>query len=125
MKNRFVLLIALGCLFLSTAFAQFDAGSVLGTVRDATGGVIPGAKITLTNLDTNISATAVTDSNGNYEFPAVRVGRYKVTAEQQGFSTAVANDIPVNVSARQRVDLQLVVGQVTETVQSTADAPLE
>src|SRR4051794_26776999 len=114
MKNRFVLFLAVAFLFLPTAFAQFDAGSVLGTVRDATGGVIQGAKITLTNLDTNISATAVTDSNGAYEFTAVRVGRYKVSAEMQGFSTAVANDIPVNVGSRQRVDLQLVVGQVTE-----------
>lgn len=106
------------------AFSQFEGGSILGTVRDTSGGVIQGAKITLTNLDTNISATAATDSNGNYEFPAVRVGRYKVTAELQGFSTAVANDVQMNVSTRQRVDLQLAVGQITETVQATSSAPL-
>src|SRR6266404_9710906 len=111
--------------FLSTpAFSQFDAGSVLGSVRDSTGGVVQGAKITLANLETNITATTTTDSGGNYEFPSVRVGRYKVSAEMPGFSTAVANDIQVNVSARQRVDLQLAVGQVSETVQATSAAPL-
>ena len=86
--------------------------------------MIQGAKITLTNLETGISAVAATDANGNYEFPAVKVGLYKVAAEQTGFSTAVANNIRVNVSSRQRVDLQLAVGQVTETVQATAAAPL-
>src|SRR5438874_3364603 len=120
--KRFAVLFAF--LFLPIASGQFDAGTVLGTVRDATGGVLQGAKITLTNVDTNISANTVTDSNGNYEFPAVRVGRYKVTAEMAGFSVGFVTDIPVNVSARQRVDLQLVVGQVTETVQATAEAPL-
>lgn len=111
-------------LLISPVFGQFEGGSVLGTVRDASGGLVPGAKITLTNLETGITATTVTDSNGYYEFPAVKVGRYKVSAEQPGFSTAVASDFQVNVSARQRIDLQLAVGQVTETVQATAEAPL-
>src|SRR5262249_27756715 len=79
---------------------------------------------TLTNLETGISAATTTDVNGNYEFPAVKIGLHKVTAEQPGFSTAVASDVRVNVSARQRVDLQLAVGQVTETVQATDAAPL-
>ena len=77
-------------LLAAPAFSQFDAGSVLGTVRDATGGVIQGAKITLTNLETGITATTTTDANGSYEFPAVKIGLYKVTAEQPGFSTAAA-----------------------------------
>jgi len=53
----------------------------------------------------------------------VKVGLYKVSAAQPGFSTAETGDIRVSVSARQRVDLQLTVGQVTETVQATAEAP--
>ncbi|PYT15901.1 MAG: TonB-dependent receptor [Acidobacteria bacterium] len=124
MTNRCVLISALAILLATAAFGQFEAGSVLGTVRDASGGVIQGGKITLTNLETGISAVAATDANGNYEFPAVKVGLYKVAAEQTGFSTAVANNVRVNVSSRQRVDLQLAVGQVTETVQATAAAPL-
>ena len=111
-------------LLAASAFGQFEAGSVLGTVRDANGGVIRGAKITLTNVETGIAAVTATDDNGNYEFPTVKVGLYKVSAEQPGFSTAVASDVRVNVSARQRVDLQLAVGQVTQTVEVIGAAPL-
>src|SRR5437773_12386370 len=121
---RYVSALFATVLFSIPAFGQFDTGSVLGTVRDANGGVIRGAKITLTNNDTGIAAVTSTDDNGSYEFPTVKVGQYKVSAEQQGFSTAVASDIRVNVSSRQRVDLQLAVGQVTTTVEVTGAAPL-
>jgi hypothetical protein len=107
------------CLFLAPtpAYAQFDTASVLGTVRDDTGGVVPGATVTLTNQDTNIAVTRVTDGNGNFEFMTVRIGRYRVSAELDGFSVAVADNVQVTVGARQRVDLQLQPGSVTETVE--------
>ena len=98
-------------------YAQFDTATVVGTVRDNTGGVVPGATVTLTNLDTGIAATRVSDENGSYEFITVRVGRYKVTAELQGFSTALADNVQVTVGARQRVELQLTPGNLTETVE--------
>jgi carboxypeptidase family protein/TonB-dependent receptor-like protein len=104
-------------LVASAAYAQFDTASVLGTVRDNTGGVVPGATVTLTNLDTGISTTRVSDENGNYEFVTVRVGRYKVTAELPGFSIALADQVQVAVGARQRVDLQLTPGALSETVE--------
>src|SRR6266849_3628504 len=122
--NRFPLSVTLVVLLAAPAFSQFEAGSVLGTVRDANNAVVRGAKITLTNNETGITAIATSDDNGNYEFPTVKVGLYKVTAEQPGFSTAVANDIRVNVSSRQRVDLQLAVGQVSQTVEVLSSAPL-
>jgi hypothetical protein len=108
----------------AAALAQFDTGSVLGTVRDKTGGAISGAKVTLENLDTGIRATKTTDAEGSYEFPGVRIGRYKVSAEQSGFSKAFANDVTVNVNTRQRVDLELTVGQVSETVEVTGAASI-
>ena len=98
------------------SFAQFDTATVVGTVKDNTGGVVPGATVTLTNLDTGVATVRVTEANGSFEFITVRIGRYKVTAELQGFSTAVADNVQVTVGARQRVDLQLAPGQVTETV---------
>jgi hypothetical protein len=104
--------------------AQFDQASVLGTVRDAKGGTVGGAKITLRNNDTGITATATTDANGDYLFPTVRIGSYKVTAEMSGFSTASADNITVTVNARQRVDLTLQVGQVTEIVNVVEATPL-
>jgi hypothetical protein len=112
-----VLAMSLMLLITTMAYAQFDTATVVGTVRDNTGAVVPGATVTLTNLDTGITATRMTDTNGSYEFMTVRVGRYKVTAELQGFSTALADNIQVTVGARQRVELQLTPGNLTETVE--------
>ena len=113
-----------GCLLSSTVFAQFDTATVLGTIRDASGNVVPGAKITLTNTGTEISATTMTDENGFYQFLNVKIGTYRVSAELSGFSTAVVNDVTVSVNARQRIDLALKVGALTETVQITDGARL-
>jgi hypothetical protein len=112
-------LVCLGLLWLiaSPAFAQFDTATVVGTVRDNSGGVIPGATVTLTNKATGIAVVKVTDANGNFEFMTVRVGTYKVTAELQGFSTALADNLQATVGGRQRVDLKLEPGAVTETVE--------
>src|SRR5215210_6003404 len=101
----------------SSALAPFDTATVLGTVRDNTGGVVPGATVTLTGLDTGITSTKVTDENGNFEFTTVRIGRYKVTAELTGFSIALADNVQATVGARQRVDLQLTPGSMQETVE--------
>jgi hypothetical protein len=106
------------------AYAQFDTASVVGTVKDSGGAVVPGATVTLTNLETNIVLTRVTDEHGNFEFMTVRVGRYKVSAELQGFSVAVADDVQVTVGARQRVDLRLTPGALTETVEVIGASPL-
>ena len=97
---------------VTTALAQFDTATVLGTVKDNTGGVVPGVTVTLTGLDTGITTTKVTDENGNFEFTTVRIGRYKVTAELTGFSIALADNVQVTVGARQRVDLQLTPGSM-------------
>jgi hypothetical protein len=104
------------------ALAQFDTATVVGTVKDNTGGVVPGATVTLTNLDTGVATVRVTEANGNFEFMTVRIGRYKVAAELQGFATAVADHVQVTVGSRQRVDLQLKPGQLTETVEVSGAA---
>jgi hypothetical protein len=106
------------------AFAQFDAATVLGTVRDSSGAMVPGATVTLKNVATGITATSVTDENGNYQFLNVRIGTYNVRAELQGFSVAEAQDFSVTVNARQRVDLTLKIGNVGETVVVTGAAKL-
>jgi hypothetical protein len=108
----------------SSAFAQFDTASVLGTVRDATGGVVPGATVTLKNVSTGIVASTVSDDKGDYQFQNVRIGAYTVRAELQGFAAAEAEDVQVTVNARLRVDLALKVGNVGETVVVTGAATL-
>jgi hypothetical protein len=107
-------------LFSICAHAQFETAVVLGTVRDASRSVIAGAKITLSNLDTGIAASTTTDETGAYIFPNVKLGRYRISAEKPGFATAFADSVQVNVNARQRVDLQLAVGQVSESVEVSA-----
>jgi hypothetical protein len=103
-------------------FAQFETAEVLGTVRDASGAAVPGASVTLTNQDTGIETKIATDANGNFDFFNVRVGRYTVMVEHAGFSRASATDVPVNVNARQRVDLTMQVGAITESVEVTGAA---
>ena len=78
----------------SPALAQFDTATVVGTVRDTSGAVIAGAKVTLTSAGTGISAVKTSTADGNYEFPAVRPGIYLVTAEKTGFALALADNHP-------------------------------
>ncbi len=96
----------------------------MGTVRDASGGVVPGATVSLTSNATGITAVKITGADGNYEFFTVRPGMYLVTAEKQGFSIALADNVQVTVATRMRVDLQMAVGQLTEKVEVMAQSPL-
>ena len=108
----------IGCFLIAgLLYGQFDTAEVLGTVRDASGAAVPKANITLTNMDTGIQAKTTTDDNGNYDFFNVRVGRYSVAVEHEGFSKATATDVAVSVNARQRVDLAMTVGAITQTVE--------
>jgi hypothetical protein len=122
--KKLIVAFALCAGFAAPAWAQFETASVLGTVQDPTGAVVPGATVTLLSLDTGISATRVSDGNGGYEFFTVRIGNYKVSAELQGFAPAVANSVKVNIGARQRVDLTLSPGAMSEAVDVTADVSL-
>ena len=119
MRKSFVHLVVAISLGLN-AFAQFETAVVLGTVRDASRSTVSGAKVSLINLDTGIQAQTQTDDNGSYLFPNVKIGRYRVSAEKSGFATSAADNVNVDVNARQRIDLILTVGQVSESVQVNA-----
>src|SRR5689334_17350235 len=112
------------CLLATPALAQFETGSVLGTIHDNSGGVMPGVTVTLLGIDTGVSTTKVTDAEGNYEFFTIKPGRYKVTAELTGFSGAVADEVQVSVGNRVRVDLSMKVGSVSESVEVTGTKAL-
>ncbi len=116
---RSVLRLVLGLTLALPAavLAQFETATVLGTVKDASGAVVSGSKVTLENVKTGISATTQTDVSGNYIFLNVRIGAYRVKAEAAGFKIAVAEEFTVTVNARQRVDLTLTVGDITQTVE--------
>src|SRR5499427_2296534 len=127
-RREFARLIPFLCLLfvsaVNTAFAQFDSATVLGAIHDSNGSAISGVTVTLKNVDTGLSVTAQTDGDGNFQFTNVRIGNYRVSAEKQGFSTAVAERINVTVNARQRVDLTMQPGAVTESVVITDAAQL-
>jgi hypothetical protein len=108
----------------AVALAQFDTATVVGTVRDVSGAIVPQAKVTLTAVDTGISVVRTSTNDGNYEFPAVKPGTYVVTAEKSGFAVALVDNVQVQVGARLRVDLQMAIGQVTEKVEVSARSPL-
>jgi hypothetical protein len=106
------------------ARAQFDTGSILGTVRDSSGATVSDAKVTLTSTTTGISTTRVSASDGNYEFPATKPGIYIVSAEKPGFGPGVVDNVQLQVGGRLRIDVQLPVGGVAERVDVTATHPL-
>jgi hypothetical protein len=98
-------------------------GSVSGTVKDASGGVIPGATVTLTNDGTGISISTTSGSVGEYTFSPVKIGHYSVSAEIKGFQKVRQNNVTVDVQQKVVVDLSLPVGQSIETVIVDAAPP--
>jgi hypothetical protein len=109
---------------VSICAAQSTTQTVLGLVTDTTGAVITGAKVTLTNLATNVTATTTTNETGNYTFPLVQVGNYDVRVEMQGFKSEVARNVRVETAAQVRQDFKLDVGAVTESIEVAANAAL-
>src|SRR3954468_3760190 len=103
-------------LFVPTIWAQFETAEVLGTVRDNTGAVLQNVPVTLRNEETGIESKTRSDQSGQYDFFNVRVGRYTVSAEQPGFNKFNAEGVVVNVNARQRVDINMQVGGLSQTV---------
>lgn len=103
------------------AHAQFETGSITGTVQDKSGGVLPGVTVTLRNVDTNVSQVTTTNDSGAYEFFTLRVGRYEIKAELAGFSAATVQDIALAIGNRQRVDVTLAVGDLTESIEVQAE----
>jgi hypothetical protein len=102
---------------------QVDTGAILGTVKDQSGAVVPGAKVTITNVATGISASTVTGAEGTYEFRPVKIGTYLVTAEREGFRKIEQENVRVDVQQRAVVDLTLLPGQLTQTVEVTGAPP--
>src|SRR5690606_21529858 len=111
-------------LFPATAEAQFETAAVVGTILDKQNAVVAGAKVTLTNTETGVTSSSTTDATGSYEFFTVRIGTYLVTAEKEGFSLALADNIQVSIGARRRVDLTLEVGGLSETIEVTASTAM-
>jgi hypothetical protein len=103
--------------FAPVAQAQYDNGSLLGTIKDSSGAPIANASVTVTDIATGIATQTKTNSNGDYEVPTLHVGSYRISATAQGFSEAVAQNIAVSVGGRQRIDLSLPVAGKDVTIE--------
>jgi hypothetical protein len=106
------------------AHAQYENGSLVGTIHDASGAVVSGATVSVTNTATGITEKTTTSGEGDYEFPSLRTGVYTIAATMKGFAQAVAENITISVGSRQRIDLRLVTGQ-TETTVEVSDVALQ
>jgi Carboxypeptidase regulatory-like domain len=101
---------------VSPVTAQTATGQITGAVRDASGGVISQAKVTVANDRTGFTRQGTTNESGAYTFALLPVGTYSVTAEAAGFQPAKRADINLNVDQVARIDLDLSVGSTKETV---------
>ena len=117
-----VALAALMLLISSSAFAQVDTAAVQGTVRDASGAVVPAVTVTLINVDMGVSFQTKTNEVGIYQFPSVRIGNYTVVAEATGFAPSTRDGITLNIQQRYVADFTLKPSNIAETVTVTSDA---
>src|SRR5437762_10394426 len=115
------LLLSLGA---SLVFAQENTGAIQGTVKDATGAAIPGAKVTASSPTLVRPLDVTTDSEGNYLFPKVPAGIYTISVTQSGFKTVKSEDVNVVLGNTARIDVALTAGNVSESVTVTAGSEL-
>ncbi|MGI8743086.1 MAG: carboxypeptidase regulatory-like domain-containing protein [Bryobacteraceae bacterium] len=124
MRNYRLFVIVAILLPISTAGAQTITGSVTGTVIDSSGAVVANAKITAVNTGTNLNYTAQTNNTGIYNLRFLPAGSYTLAAEIAGFKKAVVPVFQLDVDQTARVDLTLEVGEITQSVEITAVAPI-
>src|SRR5687767_6188191 len=118
---------AAAIVLLATAIVQGQAGStaqITGTVRDQSGGVLPGVDVTVTQTETGFTRSAVTDENGNYTLTSLPIGPYRLQAMLSGFRTYQQTGIVLQVGSNPVIPVAMALGDLTETVSVEAAAPL-
>lgn len=115
----------LSLLILSTIIiGQTNKGGISGTISDSSGGLIPGATVTITNIGTNQSIKATTSKDGYYNVSNLDPVTYRITVESSGFKRSIVSEVKVDTATIQTVNVNLETGNVSETVTIEADAPL-
>ncbi len=128
MRIKTPIVSTVSCLFIllavcvNTTVAQSTFGSMLGTVKDASGNVIPNATVKITNVDENTSRTVTTNNNGDYEAVNMKPGRYHIEVTASGFQPFKTSEVALVARQTLRVDASLSAGQVTAQVDVTANA---
>ena len=119
-------IVAIAALTLGAApaMAQLTTGTIAGLVKDDTGGALPGAEVTLTNVNTGVARTIFTNDLGRYEAVSLPVGTYDVSASLSGFTTKVSRGLVLTIGGNPVVDFTLEVGGISQEIVVTGDAPL-
>ena len=107
------------------AIGQEFRGSITGKVTDPNGAVVPGATVTVKNIETNLEATAATNDEGSYDFPVLLPGKYELLVTKQGFKVEARQQIQLRVAEKLTIDVQLQTGSIAETVTVVSSATLE
>ena len=121
-QRCFVFVAILGALLPLSA--QVEQATILGTVNDGSGDVVPGASVMVLNSGTGERRGTLSDDRGNYQFPALNIGAYEVTVEKAGFRKQTISGITLVVNQMARINVKLEIGQVTQEVTVKADAQL-
>src|SRR5579872_4066621 len=109
---------------VAAGHAQVDTATIVGTVQDSSGAVVPGATVTATEDQTNIKTSTHADTSGNYVITPLKVGTYTIAVEAQGFKKETHSRIVLEVQARVRVDFTLQVGSISEVVNIQSEIPV-
>ncbi len=119
------ILAALFCLVCSTLLsAQSTGGRLLGRVSDPSGAILAGVRVTLTNEATGVSQESTTNESGDYGFPQVAVGTYRVEFDQTGFKKNLRHGVSVDLNQVVTLNMVMQIGEARETVEVTSEAPL-
>jgi len=119
-----LLAFAMSVLLSASASAQVDTGTIRGTVKDQSGGVLPGATVTITHEGQALTLTTVTREDGTYTFTPIRTGAYAVDAEFPGLKKGIRRGITVGIQQQAVVDFSLETGVISEEIVVVGDSPL-
>src|SRR5215813_9620633 len=120
MRILFLSLASVICFSIATAFAQVSGGAFRGEVRDSSGAMVPGTKITIRSNDTGVEIQTVSNSEGQYATATLIPGSYTLTAIKEGFKNEVFGPVTLLVNQTMRVDFVLNVGATSETIKIEA-----
>jgi hypothetical protein len=124
MRFRVAFAVVLVATTTSLAAAQITSATLSGTIKDATGGVLPGVDVVVRNLDTGLMRTVVTDANGYFTVPGLAPGKYEARASLQGFSTWVQAGIALEVGQQAGVNVVMSLGAAEETITVSGESAL-
>lgn len=119
-----LLLLAIFVSLTALSWAQKDTGSIVGTVKDPSGAVVPNASVTVTDVEHGQTISTTTNPDGEFVVSPLRVGRYTVTVQQPGFKKAVSVPVDLDVQQRAALNIVLQVGQISESVVVSSATPL-